>query len=330
MPQNHVPDGRPSRRETPQTHDARPAPKRAQPVGSSGQVLLAVGGGLLLAGALGALTAGSERGRQAPAVRMAACGAGLLAASVLADSAMEHYRGNFKKRAMYIAPTAATLTFAAAAATAMSRGGARLRGAVFAGALLTGVVGTGFHIKNIFDRPGGLSFNNLFYRAPLGAPGALSVAGALGLCALAAERRSEFHVGDRQAGRALAAVTAGGLAGLAAEVGLLHFRGAFHNPLMYAPVAGVPVTALSLAAVAARSQPVGLGRARWLLGMTTALGLIGTGLHAYGVSRNMGGFRNWTQNLFQGPPIAAPPSLAGIALGGFATLRLLGGKGANR
>ena len=56
---------------------------------------------------------------------------------------------------------------------------------------------------------------------------------------------------------------------------------------------------------------------------TTALGLIGSGLHAYGVSRNMGGFRNWTQNLFQGPPIAAPPSLAGIALMGFASLELL-------
>jgi hypothetical protein len=243
---------------------------------------------------------------------------------------MEHYRGNFKKRPMYIAPFVSVATLAAAVATAMSQGAARTRGAIFAGALLTGIVGTGFHIKNILDRPGGLTFNNLFYRAPFGAPGALSVAGALGLGALAAERHGEFYAGYERAGRGLAAITAGGLAGLTAEVGLLHFRGAFHNPLMYAPVTGVPVTALALGAIASGSRSVSPAAAKGLLAMTTALGLVGTGLHAYGVSRNMGGFSNWTQNLFQGPPIAAPPSLAGLALGGFAALKLLDDEGRSR
>ena len=37
----------------------------------------------------------------------------------------------------------------------------------------------------------------------------------------------------------------------------------------------------------------------------------------------MGGFGNWTQNLFQGPPMAAPPSLLGIGLTGLAALDLL-------
>ena len=54
-----------------------------------------------------------------------------------------------------------------------------------------------------------------------------------------------------------------------------------------------------------------------------ALGVAGTGLHAYGVSRNMGGFGNWTQNLFQGPPMAAPPSLLGLGLMGLSALQLL-------
>lgn len=330
MLQKRLPEDRPTRRARPLTHEARPAPRRKQPKMAPDRLLLLAGAGLLLAGAVGAVAGGSGRGRPSSAARLAASGAGLLAASVLADSMMEHHRGNFSNRAMYVAPVASGLTLAAALATALSRGGAGLRGAIFAGALLTGLVGTGFHFKNILERPGGLSFNNLFYRAPFGAPGALSLAGAMGLGALAAERGGDFRGGDERAGRGLAAITAGGLTGLTAEVGLLHFRGAFHNPLMYAPVLGVPVTALSLGVVAGGSGPASRAFARFMLGLTTVLGLVGTGLHAYGVSRNMGGFRNWTQNLFQGPPIAAPPSLAGLALSGFAALRLLDGRGRRR
>ena len=40
------------------------------------------------------------------------------------------------------------------------------------------------------------------------------------------------------------------------------------------------------------------------------------GLHAYGISRNMGGWRNWSQNLLNGPPLPAPPSFTGLALAG--------------
>ena len=52
------------------------------------------------------------------------------------------------------------------------------------------------------------------------------------------------------AGRALAAVTGAGLLGTVGEAGLLHFRGAFHNPFMYA--AGD--------AAAARRRAAGRGR----------------------------------------------------------------------
>ncbi len=324
------PEDRPRRRTRPRLHRARPAPRRRQPRMTPGQLLLWAGAGLVLAGALGAMAGERGRRRQTTAVRLAASGAGLLAASVLVDSAMEHHRGNFSNRAMYIAPVASGVTMAAAIATATSRGNSGLRGTVFAGAMVVGLVGTGFHLKNIMERPGGLSFNNLFYRAPFGAPGALFMAGAMGLGALAAERKGDLSIGRERAGRGLAATTAGGLLGLTAEVGLLHFRGAFHNPLMYAPVLAAPATAVSLGAVAGGSGESGRTLARIMLAVTTALGLIGTGLHAYGVGRNMGGFANWTQNLFQGPPIAAPPSLAGLALGGFAALRLLDPRGRRR
>jgi hypothetical protein len=54
-----------------------------------------------------------------------------------------------------------------------------------------------------------------------------------------------------------------------------------------------------------------------------AMALAGIAFHAYGIARNRGGWRNWTQNLFQGPPLSAPPSFAGLALAGFAALRLV-------
>jgi hypothetical protein len=61
---------------------------------------------------------------------------------------------------------------------------------------------------------------------------------------------------------------------------------------------------------------------RLWLRLTAVLGLAGVGFHAYGVSRAMGGWRNWRQNLVDGPPIPAPPSFSALALAGLASLRL--------
>jgi hypothetical protein len=41
------------------------------------------------------------------------------------------------------------------------------------------------------------------------------------------------------------------------------------------------------------------------------------------VSRDMGGWGNWKQNVLNGPPLPAPPSFTGLALAGLAALRLL-------
>ena len=312
-------------------------------IGASTLLLLA-GGGLALAAIGGAGWSRMGVGRRpARATQMAAYGAALLASSVLADSAMEHYRGSFKKPAMLVAPAAAAVTLSTAVATALSSRFGALKSAVFGAAIATGLFGTGFHVKNILRRPGGLSFNNLFYRAPFGAPGALALAGAAGVGAVAAEwatqhvargRAVGFSIGRRlpallavtarqRVGRSLGAATSAGLLGLLAEVGLLHLRGSFHNKLMYLPIACVPLTAAAVLSASATPTPSRAEVARRALQATASLGIVGTGLHAYGVSRGMGGFANWTQNLFSGPPVAAPPSLAGIALMGFAALDLL-------
>ena len=63
--------------------------------------------------------------------------------------------------------------------------------------------------------------------------------------------------------------------------------------------------------------------ARLLLRLTASAGVAGAGFHVYGVSRNMGGFHNWSQNLLNGPPIPAPPSFTGVALAGLAAVRLM-------
>ena len=94
-------------------------------------------------------------------------------------------------------------------------------------------------------RPGGWSWLNLFYAAPLGAPVALSLAGMLGAIAerLRGAGRALFGF---PTGRLIARLVSLGLLGTSSEAALLHFRGAYHNPAMVIPVIAPPVTAALL------------------------------------------------------------------------------------
>lgn len=256
--------------------------------------------------------------------------AALLAVSVLADSAVEHYRGSFKNPGMFapLISSALTLLAGAEGATFGAAGARAFRKNAFAMAVAVGVIGAGFHVYDVFRRPGGLSWLNLFYGAPLGAPAALSVAGVIGLCA------ERIGVGATRlfglpAGRALAALSSLALAGTMAEAALLHFRGAFHNPFMWIPVT-LPSVASGLMAKAAVQRPPkprhALTRA-WLW-VTAFAGFVGVGFHAYGVSRAMGGWRNWSQNVIDGPPLPAPPAFSALALSALTALSLLEESGA--
>ena len=251
-------------------------------------------------------------------------GAGILALAVLADSGLEHYRGLFFNRAMFIPLGVSTLSLAASLhglldSRPLPHG---VRDAVYGAAAATGVIGTGFHTWHVGKREGGLSLLNFFYGAPIGAPMALLLSGLIGLGAeRVRERSSERRL--RLLGL-LAGVTATGLLGTSAEAALLHFRGAYHNPAMYAPVSLPPVAAGLLAGAA--SQPRNRRRmrlARSWLRLVTALGFVGVGFQAFGIHRNMGGWRNWSQNVLNGPPLPAPPSFSGLALAGLAALHLL-------
>jgi hypothetical protein len=254
--------------------------------------------------------------------------AGVIATSVLADSAIEHYRGSFHNKAMVAPLVTATLSLAAslhgnADKQPVAR---RVRDSISAAAALTGLAGTCFHIFNISKKPGGFSWQNLFYSAPIGAPAALTLSGTLGF--LAERVRDTLPgraptIGGVSAGRAVAAATSLGLLGTVAEAGLLHLRGAYHDPFMYLPVTIPPLTAVLIGNAALGRTCERRPLARFWLRFTALLGFVGAGFHVIGVARNMGGWRNWTQNVLNGPPIPAPPSFTGLALAGLAALGLM-------
>jgi hypothetical protein len=250
----------------------------------------------------------------APQARQLYQAAAMLAASVLSDSALEHYRGGFENPGMF-APLAS-----AAVVLACALGGTR-RAAPYATACAVGAAGLGFHAYNVQRRPGGLSWANLFYAAPLGAPAALLLAGVIGLAAHPVAAGAPTLAG-LPSGRALCGLAAFGLAGTSAEAALLHFRGAFQHPAMWVPVSVPPVTAVMLASAALPGAPGPRRLTHALLKACTWLGMLGMGFHARGIARQMGGWRNWSQNVLAGPPLPAPPSFSALALAGRAALAL--------
>ncbi len=112
--------------------------------------------------------------------------AGQLLLAVEAGSS--HYQNYYANPVQYtpliLAPALAAAQAAAEVPiTPISRAGRWLEVALSTLATLAGLVGFGFHFKNIQGRTGGLSWQNLFYGAPLVAPLQLSGQGLLGLLA---------------------------------------------------------------------------------------------------------------------------------------------------
>jgi hypothetical protein len=92
---------------------------------------------------------------------------------------------------------------------------------------------------------------------------------------------------------------------------------------MAVPVTLPPIGAALLLNTAAGRAGNKRRLTRWWMRLLTAMGIAGVGFHAYGVSRNMGGWYNWSQNVLNGPPLPAPPSFAGLALAGLAAIGLM-------
>jgi hypothetical protein len=249
----------------------------------------------------------------------------LLAWSALADSAIEHYRGAYANPAMFVPLAAGTLSLLAGIHGGADRLASThsLRRAIYLAAAGVGIAGTGFHLYNVTKRPGRFSWHNFFYGAPLGAPMSLLLSGALGAVGerLRDEPAEDPSLFGMPAGKALALLAAAGLLGTVGEVALLHFRGAFQHRAMYVPVT-VPPVAAALLAHAAMQKPRNRWWTRFMLRVTAALGAIGVAFHTRGVARQQGGWRNWMQNVLNGPPLPAPPSFTALATAALAALRL--------
>ena len=248
-------------------------------------------------------------------------GAAILCVSVALDSALEHYRGEFKDRAMFVGPTMALIGIGAATYIAYrpERANERIPKLALITVGATGLIGMSFHAYNILKRPGELDALNLFYAAPIGAPAALTLAGLYG--AIAGEMVNGSDFVRTRLPKVTAGLIAFSLMGTVAEAGLLHFRGAFQDPAMYLPVTIPPLAAMAIGAAALTPRATVI--AEPLLKATAVLGIAGPIFHAYGIHRNMGGWKNWSQMILQGPPLPAPPAFVGIAAAGLGLLPAL-------
>ena len=262
--------------------------------------------------------------KQQGAAQALGAGAAILCVSVALDSALEHYRGRFKDPAMFVGPSMALLGLGAAAYIAFrpERANDKLPKVALVTVGATGLIGLGFHAYNILKRPGELDALNLFYGAPFGAPAALTLAGLYGV--IAGEMLSGRDYVRTRLPKHTAGLIAFSLMGTVAEAGWMHFRGAFQDPAMYAPVVIPPLAALAIGAAAL--SPRATAVAEPLLKATAVLGIAGPMFHAYGIHRNMGGWRNWSQMILQGPPLPAPPAFLGIAAAGLGILPALKGE----
>jgi hypothetical protein len=254
--------------------------------------------------------------------------AALLTLLALVEAWIGHYRSGFPLRAQYAPFASGGLLSIGALATVIIPDAAwaqlTLRTAGWI-AVVTGVIGVGYHhYYGIVEKAGSYKWllHYLMYGAPQLAPLALSMVGALAVIAAhgAAGRPAILGIGLRSA---LLGIVAVALMGAIAQTGILHYRGAFNNPVMYAPLT-VPVLAAMASgwmSAAPAAVPHALLRALFLL--TFLIGFLGLGMHLRGLDRQMGGLHIFIFNLLQGPPPLAPATFAGLATIGLIATEML-------
>lgn len=241
---------------------------------------------------------------------------------VLVDACIGHYRSGFPVRAQYAPFVSGAALVVAAIMVAIAPDTAWVRTTLLAAgwtAVVAGVIGFGFHhYYGIVAKPGGYGWllHHVLYAAPPLAPLALSSVGALGVVTARGLPASGAAAGAAPP-TALLTLVAVTLLGASIQAAILHYRGAFNNALMYAPL-----TAPLLAAAACAWYAVTPG-GTWLLPVLVGLlwltfftGFVGLGMHLRGFDRVMGGLYLPRENVMNGPALAAPALFSGFALVG--------------
>lgn len=120
--------------------------------------------------------------------------------------------------------------------------------------------------------------------------------------------------------RMLSGLTALSATAVGIETYYEHYRGSFGNKIMWSPILVTPpLVASAVAGVYSKRA------AKTVLPVTAAIfminGMIGVAMHARGIHRKPGGWREATYNIVMGPPMMAPGLFA--LVGGMGLLAAL-------
>ena len=247
---------------------------------------------------------------------------------LLADAFAGHYRSGFVFRAQY-APFLSgglLIVFAVTACVAprVAWANTALRAAGWL-AVASGVMGFGFHhYYGMAKKPGGYKWllHYLMYGAPQLAPLALAWMGVLALV-VARGLMGETSFAGWSNRAALLALVAVALAGAIMQSAILHYRGAFNNPAMYAPLTVPALAVIACMWTAIAPSDFASTVLAVLLWLTLLIGFVGLGMHLRGLGRQMGGLYVTVFNWLEGPPAWAPALFTGFAAIGLISIKLL-------
>jgi hypothetical protein len=247
---------------------------------------------------------------------------------LLADAFAGHYRSGFAFRSQY-APfiSGGLLVITAILATVKPKAewanlALRVAGSL---AIVSGMVGFAFHhYYGIVKKPGGYSWllHYLMYGAPQLAPLALALTGVLALVAAKGLANGVIFA-SVSFKSALLMLVAIALAGATIQATILHYRGAFNNPLMFAPLSAPALAVImSIGMIVVPNKVMSLVLAIFLW-VTFLIGFVGLGMHLRGFGRQMGGLYVTVFNWLEGPPAFAPALFTGFAAVGLIAIYFL-------
>ncbi len=209
--------------------------------------------------------------------------AATMGVSILADSAMEHQRGGYHNPAMYVAPTLAALsTFEAASDAAGDTRAGRL---VQSAAVVVGSGGFGLPRIQHPEAPGRGGLEQSVLCRPDRRAGRPNRNGSARGCRALPRRAITADCWARSSRSRRWPKSRRPACCIFAAPGTI--------PAMFTPVTLPPIAAVLLLQQALRPHAATSAPARAALRLMGAMGIVGTGFHIYGVSRNMGGWGNW-------------------------------------
>jgi hypothetical protein len=251
----------------------------------------------------------------------------VLTLALLLDAWGGHYRRGFIHGAQYAPfPVGALLIVASCIAAVRPHGSGAATCLLVAAwlAIATGAIGFVLHhYYGIVRKPGGYRrwLDSLMYGAPPLAPLGLTLLGAIALAVHAGlSGTAVLHGIPLRSAFLTAAVI--GLFGAMLQTGILHFRGAFNQPVMYVPLIVPSVACLAAIWALVEPGPASQVAVLCLMWLTVLTGFVGLGMHLRGFDRQMAGLYVPLFNWLQGPPALAPALFAGFAALGLVAVGL--------